>query len=123
MVKDPAGLPRRFARYGAAVVCLAGIGLVALIGALKGVRVQRLIPALLWGAVGCAALGWAVGHAAGRLCREILAEGEAGGPDGPEPQVRKEENEGKEEESVMQETAPAGLQSSEKVEEPPVEVS
>ena len=67
-------LSRRFARYGAGVVFLAGVGVVFLVGALAGIPLRNLWAPLFWGGVASLALGWAVGHAAGRLLHEAREE-------------------------------------------------
>ena len=62
---------QRCARYTAGVVFLAGLGVVYLVGALSGTPLRRLWIPLFWGGVASLLLGWAVGHAAGRLFKEV----------------------------------------------------
>ncbi len=62
--------PARCARYGAAVMFIAGEGVVFLVGALRGVPIERLWGPIVWGGAASLALGWAVGHTAGRLIGE-----------------------------------------------------
>jgi hypothetical protein len=64
------GVPDRCARFGAAVVFLTGLGVIFVVGAAGQIPLRRLWIPLFWGGVASIALGWAVGHAAGRLLGE-----------------------------------------------------
>ncbi len=73
-MKHPAPLPsipRRMARYSAGLMFIMAFGLIAIIGALTEIPVHRLWVVLFWGCVGALFMGWAVGHAAGRLVMEV----------------------------------------------------
>jgi hypothetical protein len=70
-VTDAGRVQRRCARYGAGLLLLAGSAVVLLVGALQGIPLERLWLPLVWGGLACLALGWAIGHAAGRLYGEV----------------------------------------------------
>jgi hypothetical protein len=74
MVTSTGRTQQRFARYGAGVLFLGGVGVVFLVGALAKTPLQRLWIYLFWGGVASLALGWAVGHAAGRLYGEVTEQ-------------------------------------------------
>ncbi len=76
-MKDSTRMARRFGRYGAGVVFLTGLGVMFLVAAAMGIPLDRLWIPLFWGGVASLALGWAVGHAAGRLFTEVRNEEEA----------------------------------------------
>ena len=62
---------KRMGRYGACVVFFAVVGVVFCVGALKHIPLQQLWSPLIWGGAAGLLLGWAVGHAAGRLFYEV----------------------------------------------------
>lgn len=70
-MKPASRVPQRCARYTAGIVFLAGLGVVCLVGALSGTPLRRLWIPLFWGGIASLLLGWAVGHAAGRLFKEV----------------------------------------------------
>jgi hypothetical protein len=81
-MKEPVPITRRMARFGAGIVGLAGLGVVTGVGAVQGVPLERLWSTMLWGGVAALILGWAVGHAAGRLFFEVQGPGRSGPPRG-----------------------------------------
>ena len=85
-MKQASRASRRCARFTAGVVFLAGLGVVCLVGALSGTPLDRLWIPLFWGGVASLLLGWAVGHAAGRLFWEVTTkcEKESDHPDAVE---------------------------------------
>jgi hypothetical protein len=79
-MRGPTPVTRRLARYCAGVLGLAGLGVAAAAGAYEGVPLQRLWMSMAWGGVSALILGWAVGHAAGRLFFEVQGQGRSGPP-------------------------------------------
>ena len=70
-MKPAKTVAQRLARYSASVVFIAGVGVVFLVGAVNDIPIGRLWIPLFWGGVASLFLGWAVGHAAGRLVIEM----------------------------------------------------
>ena len=64
-------MSKRLARFSACIVFIAGLGVVFLVGALRSIPMKQLWTPLFWGGVASLTLGWAVGHAAGRLFCEV----------------------------------------------------
>lgn len=70
-MKPEKTLPQRMARYMAAVLLIAGVAVIMLVAVSAEVPLNTLWQPLFWGGLGCLLLGWAVGHAAGRLIAEV----------------------------------------------------
>jgi hypothetical protein len=64
-------LARHLARYSAGVLALAGVGAVAAVGVWQGISPERLWVSIVWGGTAALILGWAAGHAAGRLFFDV----------------------------------------------------
>ena len=70
----------RVARRAACAAGLAGLGLAAAAGALQGLPPERMWVSMPWCGAAALILGWAVGHAAGRLRCEARAQARAAAP-------------------------------------------
>ncbi len=79
-MRKPKPVAQRLARFCAGVVGLAGLGVVTAVGAYEGMPLERLWMSMLWGGVAALILGWAVGHAVGRLFLEGQKQGRSGAP-------------------------------------------
>ncbi len=73
---------RRLARFCAGVMGLAGLGVATAVGAYEGVPLERLWMSMAWGGVSALILGWAIGHAVGRLFFDMEPRGRSGAPGG-----------------------------------------
>ena len=71
---------RRLARFCAGVMGLAGLGVVTAVGAYQGIPLERLWMSMAWGGVSALILGWAIGHAVGRLFFDNEPRGRSGAP-------------------------------------------
>ena len=75
-MKKDGPISQRLARYCAGVVFLAAVGVILLVGVLTGQKLNSLWTPLFWGGLASLLLGWAVGHAAGRLFWEVCEKEE-----------------------------------------------
>ncbi len=70
----------RVARRAACAAGLTGLGLAGAAGAWRELPLERMWVSMLWCGAAALILGWAIGHAAGRLRCEARAQARAAAP-------------------------------------------